>query len=99
MAKAARIKLGNESLHRPNTTRKSGNPGGKVRPGTKASRILALLSGVEGATLEQLMKETGWQHHSMRGYLSGTLGKRFGRKVISAKSNGGRCYRIKGRAS
>ena len=94
MAKAAKAKLSKESAHRPNTTRKPGNPGGIARPETKASRMLTHLTRVEGATITQLMKETGWQHHSMRGYLSGTLGKRFGHKVISAKSDGVRCYRI-----
>ena len=96
MAKATKTKPGKKSAHRPNTARTSGNPGGIARPETKASRILALLSRPEGATLELLMKETGWQQHSLRGYLSGTLSKRLGHKLTSTKSDGGRCYRIIG---
>lgn len=43
------------------------------------------------------MKATRWQPHSVRGYLSGTVGKKLGLKVESTKAeNGGRSYSIKG---
>lgn len=73
MAKTTKIKPSKKSAYRPNTTRTSSNPGGIARPETKASQILALLSRGQGATLEQLMKETGWQQHSLRGYVSGNV--------------------------
>ena len=57
--------------------------------------ILALLKQLDGATLEQLMKTTGWQAHSVRGFLS-ILGKKKGLAVESTKSaEGERTYRIK----
>ena len=64
---------------------------------TKAARILAMLGRARGATLDDLMKETGWQQHSLRGYLSGTIGKRLGYTISSVKSDGQRCYRIEGK--
>src|SRR5947209_3496924 len=41
---------------------------------TKADTVIALLR--EGATCEEIMKETGWQAHSVRGFISGTLRKK-----------------------
>jgi len=42
------------------------------------------------------MKATDWQAHSVRGFLSGTLGKKMGLTVASVKeSDGGRTYSIK----
>jgi Protein of unknown function (DUF3489) len=68
-----------------------------AREGSKAARVLALLKRPDGATLKELMKVTGWQPHSVRGYLSGTVGKKLGLKVESTKAeNGERSYSIKG---
>ena len=48
-----------------------------------------------GATLPDLMQVTGWQAHSVRGFISGTLKKRMGLTVTSQKpANGERRYRI-----
>ncbi len=62
---------------------------------TKTAKILALLERTGGASLEQLRKATGWQAHSVRGFLSGTLKKKMGLRVASSKLQGGqRTYRI-----
>ena len=63
--------------------------------GTKTAKILALLKRASGASLQQLRKATGWQAHSVRGFLSGTLKKKMGLRVASNKLQGGqRTYRI-----
>ena len=50
-----------------------------------------------GASLKDLMKATGWQAHSVRGFISGTLGKKMGLPVTSTKGEEGeRSYSIKG---
>ena len=75
---------------------KGGKKAGAARDGSKAAKILDLLKRPEGATLKGLMKATDWQAHSVRGFLSGTIGKKMGLKVASTKSEDGeRSYSIK----
>jgi hypothetical protein len=66
-----------------------------ARNGTKTTKILDLLKRPAGVTLKELMKTTGWQAHSVRGFLSGTLGKKMGTPVESSKrADGERLYRL-----
>jgi len=68
-----------------------------VRDGSKTERILDLLKRKDGATLAEIMKATDWQPHSVRGFISGTLGKKMGLTVASVKGEDGeRRYSIKG---
>jgi hypothetical protein len=75
---------------------KGAKSAGAARDGSKASKVLDLLKRPEGATLAELMKTTGWQAHSLRGFLSGTVGKKMGLTVASAKlEDGERTYSVK----
>ena len=65
------------------------------RQGSKTAKILALLERPDGASLKELMAATGWQSHSVRGFLSGQVGKKMGRKVESFAQDGERHYRLK----
>ena len=66
-----------------------------ARPASKTARVLAMLRRPEGATLLQLMRATGWQAHSVRGFISGTVGKKMGLHVESFKApDGERNYSI-----
>jgi hypothetical protein len=66
-----------------------------VREGSKTETILALLKRSGGATLKEIIKATGWQPHSVRGFISGTLGKKMGLTVNSTKGEDGeRTYNI-----
>ena len=68
-----------------------------VRPGTKQAILIEMLSQPKGATLADLVTATGWQKHSVRGAISGTLKKKLGLAVISAVVEArGRVYRISG---
>jgi hypothetical protein len=51
--------------------------------------VLELVKRPGGATLKHIMKATDWQAHSVRGFLSGTLGKKMGLKIESSKTNNG----------
>jgi len=67
-----------------------------ARDGSKTATILEMLKRPGGATAKELLKETGWQPHSLRGFISGTLGKKMGLTVVSAKSEDGeRSYSVK----
>jgi hypothetical protein len=56
--------------------------------------MIALLRRKEGATLDQMIKATDWQAHSVRGAMSGALKKKRGLNVISVKEGATRTYRI-----
>jgi hypothetical protein len=80
----------------PKKAPKAAKKAGAARDGSKAAKILDLLKRPEGATLKGLMKATDWQAHSVRGFLSGTIGKKMGLKVASTKTEDGeRTYSIK----
>ena len=65
------------------------------RVGTKQAMLISLLQAPEGATMEAMTAATGWQVHSLRGVMSGALGKKNGLTVTSSKENGKcRVYRI-----
>jgi Protein of unknown function (DUF3489) len=69
---------------------------GAAREGSKSAQVLDLLKRPDGATLAELMKATGWQAHSVRGFLSGALGKKLGLTVTSTKAESGeRSYSVK----
>jgi hypothetical protein len=68
----------------------------KAREGSKTAKVLDLLKRPDGVTLKELMKATGWQSHSVRGFLSGTVGKKMGLAVTSTKGDAGeRTYSVK----
>ena len=67
-----------------------------TRDGSKAAKVLELLMRTDGATLAELMKATGWQAHSVRGFLSGTVSKKLGLIITSTKpEDGERTYSVK----
>ena len=70
-------------------------PYSKARDGSKKQIILDLLSRKDGATLAEIAKATGWQNHSIRGFVSGTLMKKMDLQVESLKNAAGeRTYKI-----
>tara|TARA_R110000868_G_scaffold132431_1_gene343505 strand:- start:2342 stop:2917 length:576 start_codon:yes stop_codon:yes gene_type:complete len=92
------------------TTTRAGNPAKRskkasadratpaAKAGTKQAVLIDLLKRKTGATIDEAVKATGWQAHSVRGAISGTLKKKLGLDVTSEKVEGrGRVYRIAGR--
>ena len=55
------------------------------RAGTKQALMIELLKRPEGATVEQIAEATGWQHHTIRGAISGALKKKFGLNVEATR--------------
>jgi hypothetical protein len=61
---------------------------------SKQDVVIAMLRQPEGATVDEVASVTGWQRHTVRGVFSGTLKKKLGLIVASAKEERGRVYRI-----
>jgi hypothetical protein len=67
-----------------------------ARNGSKTATILEMLKRPGGASAKELLKATGWQPHSLRGFLSGTVSKKLGLTVVSTRDEDGeRSYSIK----
>ena len=58
---------------------------------TKIEHCLALLTAPDGATIDELQAATGWQAHSVRGFLAGTVKKKLGLILDSKKAEDGVC--------
>jgi hypothetical protein len=85
-AKAVNSKTRRRAQHRP----------GVAKGTTKQDSVLSLLRTPSGTTLAAITKATGWQPHSVRGFLAGTVKKKLGLNLVSQKSGDMRTYRIIG---
>ena len=79
------------------SSRQSGNPVGENADAvSKQSHVIAMLQSPTGTTIAAIMKATGWQPHSVRGFLAGVVRKRLKLKLGSTKLDGTRVYQIAG---
>jgi len=70
------------------------DPHNRTEAGSKQARIITMLRSRTGATIAAMMKESGWQQHSVRGFLAGVVRKKLKLKLASEKIDGTRNYRI-----
>jgi len=77
--KAAKVKVA-----KPGTAAPAGKP--TPRAGTKQALMIEMLNRPEGATVEQIAAVTGWQHHTIRGAISGALKKKLGLTVEATRT-------------
>jgi len=90
MAKATKKPSTPKSAVKPKPAPKAG----KANPDKKSVQVLQLLRRHQGATINELSIATTWQPHSVRGFLSGTVKKRYGLKLTSEVIDGTRHYRV-----
>ena len=60
----------------------------------KRARIVKMLSAPKGTTIAAIVAATGWQQHSVRGFLAGVIRKRLGLNLVSEQGSKGRVYRV-----
>jgi hypothetical protein len=94
--KTAKLKAGTRSTvgqqHRSSTQQTD-------RAGSKQAQIIAMLGAPGGATIDAMVQATGWQQHSIRGFLAGVIRKKLGFNLVSAAAESGRIYRITDRTA
>jgi hypothetical protein len=69
------------TVHKPDapiTTGQHHQPSSRLpgRPQSKRAQIIAMLHSPAGATIDAMMQATGWQQHSVRGFLAGVIRKK-----------------------
>jgi Protein of unknown function (DUF3489) len=88
-----RSKSESASVHAKGPT-KVPSVAGSFRSRTKQEAVLGLLRRPQGATIAAIREATGWQRHSVRGFLAGVVRKRLKLKLGSDKVDGNRVYKI-----
>ncbi len=96
-ARAKKTRPASPKAGKPKPSATNAPPVPPARAGTKQALLIDLLQRKNGASIDELVKATGWQPHSVRGAISGALKKKLGLTVTSEPiEKRGRVYRIVG---
>jgi hypothetical protein len=94
MKSSKRLKSKADGKQSQSAKSKAAEKAPRSREDSKQQIVLNQLQGSEGTTIAAIMKTTGWQPHSVYGFLSGVVRKKLGLTLISKKTDIGRIYRI-----
>jgi Protein of unknown function (DUF3489) len=89
-----KTKLGRAKSFAKRSAKPGHLPPASTRSGTKQEAVLALLREPQGTTIATITKATGWQPHSVRGFLTAVVRKKLGLTLLSEKPGEERIYRI-----
>ena len=95
VAQKSEVTVSNSTLKGAAQNAGSGSKSTSGTNPTKTDQVLSLLKQPSGATLKQIMEVTGWQAHSVRGFISGHVVKKIGLRVKSFRRDGERVYAVK----
>ena len=79
---------------KPKATKPSKKSSAKLRGLTKSAQIIELLACADGASTHEMMKATGWQAHSIRGFMAGSLKKQSKTVTSGVEKSGERRYQL-----
>jgi hypothetical protein len=91
LVKSTSSRLTSATSSRRTVGSKSTDQGGAI---SKQARVIAMLQSPGGTSIAAMMQQTGWQQHSVRGFLAGVVRKKLKLKLQSTKTDHGRLYRL-----
>jgi hypothetical protein len=91
-ARTSKVRL--SSRIRAKAGRRQNAPHHHRRANSKKAQVLALLRRPNGATITTIMRSTGWQPHTVRGFLAAVVRRKLGLRLESEKTKSERIYRV-----